>query len=65
MIIGLNHRLYEFTKERILDSNFTKKFHLNNKLIEKKLIDHKSGSSENGFILWKLLQLAIWMEIRE
>ena len=27
--------LYEFTKERILDSNFTKKFHLNNKLIEK------------------------------
>ncbi len=57
--------LYEFTKERILDPNFIKKFHLKNELIEKKLSDHISGSSENGFILWKLLQLAIWMEINK
>ena len=28
--------LYEFTKERILDPNFIKKFHLKNELIEKK-----------------------------
>ncbi len=52
--------LFEFTKERLLDENFLNTYSFDKKKIEKKLYDHKQGNFNNGFTLWKLLQLAIW-----
>lgn len=54
--------LYQYTKERILDDQFINKFEFKKDLIEKKLFEHHSSKSENGFMIWKLLQLSLWME---
>ena len=60
----LRTSLYEFAAERILDNKFIAKFGFNIKLVERKLQEHHAGKFEHGFILWKLLQLALWMETR-
>tara|TARA_B100000035_G_C21035372_1_gene570639 strand:+ start:1878 stop:3746 length:1869 start_codon:yes stop_codon:yes gene_type:complete len=56
----LKTSLFEFTKERLLDENFLNTYNFERKKIEKKLNDHRQGNFNNGFTLWKLLQLAIW-----
>ena len=57
--------LYEFARERILDDSFINGLHFRKDLIEKILIQHKNMKSENGFMIWKLLQLALWMSKRK
>jgi asparagine synthase (glutamine-hydrolysing) len=51
--------LFKMTRDYILDSSFHKKFDLNNDVIENMLNRHKAGDCNNGFLLWKLLQLSI------
>lgn len=51
--------LFKMTRDYILDSSFHKKFDLNNEVIENMLNRHKAGDYNNGFLLWKLLQLSI------
>lgn len=60
----LRTSLYDFTRERLLDDSFCNFFGFDSSLIEVKLKDHKAKKSENGFMLWKLLQIALWMEVR-
>ena len=60
----LRSSLFDFAKERLLDNSFLKKFNFDPSLIEKTLDDHKELKAQNGFILWKLLQISLWMETR-
>lgn len=60
----LKTSLYDFARERLLDNSFCLKFGFEASLIEKKINDHKHGKSENGFMIWKLLQMALWMQTR-
>ena len=60
----LRTSLYKFAQDRLLNTQFTEYFGLNKKLVEKKLQEHRSGKLEGGFLLWKLLQLSLWMETR-
>ena len=60
----LRTSLYKFSQDRLLDAKFIDYFSLDRKSVEKKLQEHRSQKFEHGFILWKLLQLALWMETR-
>jgi asparagine synthase (glutamine-hydrolysing) len=61
----LRTSLYKFAQDRLLNTQFTEYFSLNKSLVEKKLQEHRSGKFEHGFLLWKLLQLSLWMETRD
>jgi asparagine synthase (glutamine-hydrolysing) len=61
----LRTSLYKFAQDRLLNTQFTEHFSLNKSLVEKKLQEHRSGKFEHGFLLWKLLQLSLWMETRD
>ena len=61
----LKTSLYNFAQERLLDNKFIENFGFNSSSIEAKLKNHKSGKVEHGFMLWKLLQIALWMETRD
>ena len=61
----LKTSLYNFAQERLLDNKFIENFGFNSSSIEVKLKNHKSGKVEHGFMLWKLLQIALWMETRD
>ena len=52
--------LYEFTRGHLLDVNFLNRFMLQEKHIENLLQQHKQRKMDHSFLLWKLLQLAIW-----
>ena len=60
----LRTSLYKFAQDRLLSTQFTEYFSLNKSLVEKRLLEHRSGKFEHGFLLWKLLQLSLWMETR-
>ena len=54
----LKTTLYEYTAQRILDNSFLNKFNFNKKKVENLLFDHKNSICDNGFMLWKILQLS-------
>jgi asparagine synthase (glutamine-hydrolysing) len=56
----LRTTLFDFTRERILDENFVREFDLCSGDMERMLTDHRQRKVNRGFMLWKLLQLAIW-----
>jgi len=56
----LRTTLFDFTREQILDENFIREFDLCSGEIERMLTDHRQRKVDRGFMLWKLLQLAIW-----
>lgn len=56
----LRTSLFEFTRQRILDKGFLEKFALNRIVVERMLLQHCQRKVDRGFMLWKLLQLAIW-----
>ncbi|MDC1004750.1 asparagine synthase (glutamine-hydrolyzing) [Opitutales bacterium] len=58
----LRTSLYDFARSRILDFSFLKKFDLNASLMEKKLKQHQESAVDNGFLLWKFLQLSLFHE---
>lgn len=56
----LRTTLFEFTRQRILDKRFLEKFALKEADVERMLLQHRQRLVDRGFMLWKLLQLAIW-----
>ncbi len=60
----LRSSLYEFARERLLDRNFLNQFSLDGAAVERMLLQHKSRTVERGFMLWKLLQLAIFADLQ-
>lgn len=56
----LRTSLFEFARENLLDQGFIKKFSLDYSKVEKMLMRHHDRKADRGFMIWKLLQLAIW-----
>jgi asparagine synthase (glutamine-hydrolysing) len=60
----LRSSLFEFSKERLLDNGFLRRFSLDPRMVESALSEHRSGSRDRGFLLWKLLNLQLWGSVR-
>lgn len=60
----LRSSLYEFSQERLLDNGFAKSFGIDRIAVERALEEHRNKSVDRGYILWKLLQLALFYEAR-
>jgi asparagine synthase (glutamine-hydrolysing) len=58
----LKTSLYEFARQRILAPRFIQRFELDASVLRDTLDAHRSGRQDRGFLLWKLLQLALWAE---
>jgi len=56
----LRGALHGFARAALLDSTFVNRFELDRASLETALQEHRSGRRERGFLLWKLLQLALW-----
>jgi asparagine synthase (glutamine-hydrolysing) len=56
--------LHEFARERLLDRTTLDAFGLQRERVEATLREHREGGCQRGFRLWKLLQLALWLEHR-
>ena len=52
-----------FASEHILNSSFISRFNLNKSVIERIIADHNNGISDNGFLIWKILQIAVWAQV--
>ena len=56
----LRGTLHEFARAAILDTSFVERFGLERTHLETALAQHRSRRRDRGFLLWKLLQLALW-----
>jgi asparagine synthase (glutamine-hydrolysing) len=56
----LRGALHGFARAAILDSTFVERFGLDHGRLETALTQHRSRRRDRGFLLWKLLQLALW-----
>jgi len=56
----LRGALHAFACAAILDRGFIERFGLNRRRLENALADHRSRRRDRGFLLWKMLQLALW-----
>lgn len=56
----LRSSLYGFACASILEPVFVERFRLDRMRLEFALAEHRSGKRDRGFLLWKLLQLALW-----
>jgi asparagine synthase (glutamine-hydrolysing) len=52
--------LREFARARILDPRFLDRFELEPARVTDAFEQHASGARDRGFLVWKLLQLALW-----
>ena len=60
----LRTSLYEFARERLLDRGFLQQFSLDNVSVELMLSQHHAKNVGCGFTLWKLLQLALFADMK-
>jgi asparagine synthase (glutamine-hydrolysing) len=56
----LRGALHGFASSAILESTFVERFGLERTHLETALAEHRSRRRDRGFLLWKLLQLALW-----
>jgi asparagine synthase (glutamine-hydrolysing) len=56
----LRTSLFEFARAAILAQTFTERFGLDRARLETALGEHRARRRDRGFLLWKLLQLALW-----
>jgi asparagine synthase (glutamine-hydrolysing) len=56
----LRGALHGFARAAILESTFVERFGLDRTRLETALAEHRSRRRDRGFLLWKLLQLALW-----
>jgi asparagine synthase (glutamine-hydrolysing) len=56
----LRGALHGFARAALLDSSFVSRFQMDRARLETALQEHRSGQRDRGFLLWKLLQLALW-----
>ena len=61
----LRTSLYEFACDHLLNPTFMQWFGLNTIMVEKMLKEHKQQDVGRGFMLWKLLQMALWYPSRQ
>lgn len=59
----LRDSLYDFVREATLDNAFVTCFNLDKTKLELAIQQHHDGTRDHGFIIWKMLQLALWSEI--
>lgn len=59
----LRTSLQTYAAERLLDPGFLATFAFDGRAVERAFKAHVDRRRERGFLLWKLLQLAIWKEI--
>jgi asparagine synthase (glutamine-hydrolysing) len=52
--------LHGFARAAILDSRFIERFGLDRTRLDTALCEHRSRRRDRGFLLWKLMQLALW-----
>jgi asparagine synthase (glutamine-hydrolysing) len=57
----LRTSLFEFSRERLLDNGFLAKFDFDRVAVENALLQHRLGTADRGFLLWKLLNLQLWL----
>jgi asparagine synthase (glutamine-hydrolysing) len=55
----LGTSLYEFTRAHLLDPSYLQRLDLDGKVVDHMLKQHKERKADRGFMLWKLLQLAL------
>jgi asparagine synthase (glutamine-hydrolysing) len=56
----LRTALHGFAQDAILDDRFVDRFSLDRPRLVTALGEHRAGRRDRGFLLWKLLQLALW-----
>ena len=56
----LRGALHAFARAAILDKIFLERFGFDRARLEGALAEHRSRRRDHGFLLWKLLQLALW-----
>lgn len=56
----LRGSLYGFASAAILDAAFLERFGFDRSRLQAALAEHRSRRRDRGFLLWKLLQLALW-----
>ena len=56
----LRKPLFEFSKGMIMDSDIFNDFGFNKQKVYSGINDHKNGTADYGFMIWKILQLSIW-----
>ena len=56
----LRGALHGFARTAILEAAFVERFGLDRSRLEGALAEHRSRRRDRGFLLWKLLQLALW-----
>jgi asparagine synthase (glutamine-hydrolysing) len=56
----LRTSLYAFVRAAILADDFIERFGLDRTRLETALAEHRSRRRDRGFLLWKMLQLALW-----
>ena len=52
--------LHRFARDAMLDKVFVSRFGFESALLESKLEEHRQGTRDWGFTLWKVFQLALW-----
>ncbi len=56
----LRGALYGFASSVILESAFAERFGLDRVQLQNALAEHRARRRDRGFLLWKMLQLALW-----
>jgi asparagine synthase (glutamine-hydrolysing) len=56
----LRGALHGFARAALLDPTFVSRFEMDRASLESALQEHRSRRRDRGFLLWKLLQLALW-----
>ncbi len=56
----LRGSLYGMARETIFSSAFAQRFEIDRARIECAFEQHRSGTRDRGFVLWKMFQLALW-----
>jgi asparagine synthase (glutamine-hydrolysing) len=60
----LRTSLYDFACEHLLDPWFLESFSLDGKVVHRMLTQHRDKVTSRGFMLWKLLQMALFVNVR-
>lgn len=54
--------LHNFARDVILDESVSDRFGLDRSLLARALAEHRAGTRDHGFVLWKYLQLGLWKQ---
>ncbi len=55
--------LHDFARDVILDESVCTRFGLDRSRLTRALAEHRAGTRDHGFVLWKYLQLGLWTQV--